>query len=252
MTCDMSHAQCWCCWSLSMQALIRQPYHQGSTLKRKRGWASLHRSSSFPPSPPRAFFHRRTRPDNFAKMFVSHLNTQPSAKDMRRAQAKNDALFDQSRRITVSVVPHIGLAKMPFEPRWITFQTSVRTTMREVLGEIHRQLPKIEHPFDITTSGPNPQRLDGGTESGVMNLLDPFESNSLVLRLRIYDPARIESTAKQSIGSRLLNALGRNKEPSRDAPAGGLTAQPGSSTNRPAFCSSKQTAPPSYEAIVSR
>ena len=157
-------------------------------------------------------------------MFVSH-QTEPTAKEIQRAQAKRDALFDQSRRITVSVVPHIGLADMPFEPRWMAFQTSVRADMRDVLSEIHRQLPKVEHPFEITTSGPNPQKLDDDTECGVMNLLDPFESNSLVLRLRIYDPTRMEQTAKLSIGSRFLNALGRRKEPS--------------------------SAPPSYEASVS-
>ena len=157
-------------------------------------------------------------------MFIAH-QTEPTAKEMRRAQAEHDALFDPSRKITVSVVPHIGLAEMPFEPRWMAFQTTLRTNMREVLGEIHRQLPKVEHPFEITTSGPRPQTLDDATDSDVMTLLDPLESNSLVLRLRIYDPVRMHSTAKPSLGSRLLNALARRKEPS--------------------------SAPPSYEASVS-
>lgn len=251
MTCDMSHVQCWCCWSqhapgcFASQSTMLKPETQARLL------LGFFTSLAFVPAfSSGSILSPKNDAHISAKMFI--INTEPSAKDMRRARAKNDALFDRSRRITVSVVPHIGLAEMPFEPRWVTFQTSIRTTIREVLSEINRQLPKVEHPFDITTSGPNPQRLDDGTESDVMNLLDPFESNSLVLRLRIYDPARIESTAKQSIGSRLLNALGRSKEPSRDAQAGGQTAHPGSSTNRPASCSSEQSAPPPYEAIVSR
>ena len=184
--------------------------------------------------------------------YTTH-STQPSESSIRRAIEKYQALTDGARMIKVSIAPHIVSAHTPYAPRRISFSMCMDTPTKDVVGEIHRRLPDIEHPYSITTSGPNPEVLDLDTRGRIENFVKPLEFGHVELRLRIHDPALqkppFETSGRKKLSSRLRKVLGRSEECSRDEPAA-PSAGPSHSTERRRSHCSVESPPPPYEATA--
>lgn len=160
----------------------------------------------------------------------------------RKAYERGLAASDPARMITVNVSGVPATANTP-AVRPISFSTRQDISMSNLLAEIHRRLPEMQHPFTISTVGANPRGLAIEMDAQAMELLQPWDATSLTLRVNVRDPHKPDKQQKKSLGARLRKALGANNDRLQDArnlPSSDIT---GAASSR----SSMRSAPPPYE-----
>lgn len=158
----------------------------------------------------------------------------------RKGWAHGVAASEPSRIIAVNLSSPIPLADSSHR---ISLNRRQDTLIKDIVREIEDRLPKLEHPFSITTVGAHQKVLGWDTEGEIMELLQPWDASFLNLRLDVHDPAR-RKPQKKSLGSRLKKVLGRGHGGESES-LGGQPTEPSSATER---SSSQQPAPPPYEA----